>query len=350
MNEYKTLLEKFDRIPRTDIIPPTFMEIAGYPHYENVCSNILAFFFDTTESHQYKDLFLKSFLECVNEEVRDDDLSTIKVTREMPTSSNKRIDIVIETDQLVVAIENKVWASLYNDLSDYANFIDDTYKDIEEKIKVVLSIYPVKKELLINDFINITHSDFLNRVQKNLGHHLTGKTHRYLFQVIDFIETIQNFTKPTTMNKEMIQFFKREADSINNLLEEKNKIQKFIFTKVKELQALTDTENIKANQWIYSKYDLVHDFTFDDGVMIAVDCYLEVEGIAINVWVRKGNVDKIEYLKNLEVYSPEYTFENDRMVVQNKKDMDLLTDTEVIANKLAAILKEINKKAIFTKA
>ena len=29
----------------------TFMQIAGYPHYENVCSNILAFYLDPAEEH-----------------------------------------------------------------------------------------------------------------------------------------------------------------------------------------------------------------------------------------------------------------------------------------------------------
>ena len=38
----QTLLEEFNRqVPPRPERPPTFMEISGYPHCENVCSNIL---------------------------------------------------------------------------------------------------------------------------------------------------------------------------------------------------------------------------------------------------------------------------------------------------------------------
>ena len=33
----------------------TFMEISGYPHYENVCSNILSFYLNPANEHGLKD-------------------------------------------------------------------------------------------------------------------------------------------------------------------------------------------------------------------------------------------------------------------------------------------------------
>ncbi len=44
----------------------TFFDVSGFPHYENVISNILAFFFDVNEEHGLKDLWLKSLFECYN--------------------------------------------------------------------------------------------------------------------------------------------------------------------------------------------------------------------------------------------------------------------------------------------
>ena len=41
------LLDDFRELPGRVDRPRTFMEIASYPHYENVCSNILAFFMDS---------------------------------------------------------------------------------------------------------------------------------------------------------------------------------------------------------------------------------------------------------------------------------------------------------------
>ncbi len=45
------LLDEFKKLPGRVERPRTFMEIAGYPHYENACSNILAFFMDPEEPH-----------------------------------------------------------------------------------------------------------------------------------------------------------------------------------------------------------------------------------------------------------------------------------------------------------
>ena len=45
------LLDDSQKLPNRVERPRTFMEIAGYSHYENVCSNILAFFMDPEEPH-----------------------------------------------------------------------------------------------------------------------------------------------------------------------------------------------------------------------------------------------------------------------------------------------------------
>ena len=46
-----SLLDKFKDLPDRITRPQTFMEIGGYPHYENVCSNFLAFFLDPAGPH-----------------------------------------------------------------------------------------------------------------------------------------------------------------------------------------------------------------------------------------------------------------------------------------------------------
>ena len=42
--------------------PPTLMQIAGFPNWENVYSNILAFFLDTNQDHGFGPLFIRSIL------------------------------------------------------------------------------------------------------------------------------------------------------------------------------------------------------------------------------------------------------------------------------------------------
>jgi hypothetical protein len=57
------LIEAFHSVPRQEPVRPTFMEISQYPHYENVSSNILAFFLDPSNPHGLGSLCLDALLE-----------------------------------------------------------------------------------------------------------------------------------------------------------------------------------------------------------------------------------------------------------------------------------------------
>ena len=57
------LLDRLQKLPRRVERPRTFMEIGGYAHSENVCSNLLAFFFDPGAPHGLGSLFLDALLD-----------------------------------------------------------------------------------------------------------------------------------------------------------------------------------------------------------------------------------------------------------------------------------------------
>lgn len=129
----------------------TFFDISGYPHYENVASNILKFFFDDNEEHQFGNLWLKSLLQVYNAKtsghIFPEDVNGVKsVIREF--SSDKRIDLLIECESFLVVIENKILAGLYNDLSLYTSMAEQ-YRQGLEVIKIVLSLNRKNHQLVI---------------------------------------------------------------------------------------------------------------------------------------------------------------------------------------------------------
>ena len=122
ITQFEQLFNEFKDLPKLKQNNPTYMEIAGYPHYENVCSNVLGFFFDTTQIHDLGDLVIKSLLDCVNENLANKyDLTTKDIIREYYTDKGNRIDIVIVLDEAVIVIENKIFHHLNNELIDYQN-------------------------------------------------------------------------------------------------------------------------------------------------------------------------------------------------------------------------------------
>jgi hypothetical protein len=349
MNEFQELLDKFNTLPKVETTPPTFMEIAGYPHYENVCSNILAFFFDTEEQHEYKDLFLNSLLKCVDEELLSKDITTLNVIREMPTDKGNRIDLIIDTEEVVIGIENKIWAGLYNDLEDYSNFLINKFK--KETVKIVLSLKKVPEFQLSAGFVNVTYSEFFENVKQDLGNQLISKNNRYLFQLIDFIETMQNHTKNRMMNEKTLKFFIEEKEQIDNFLNEHEKVKNYIYSKLIAVRNILNQrieeekiELVDNKQWVWKKFDLVHDFSFEDGLVISVDTTFQLEGIAIKVWVRKGSANKVRTLNELRLAKNLSQRIEDHFEIQDKQDMGLQTPSELVANTILNVLKEIDFK------
>lgn len=142
-----TLLDEFAKLPERIERPQTFMEIGGYPHYENVCSNFLAFFFDPEGPHKLGSLFLDALLDAVSVSEEGEGFGgNVSVEREAGTTNGNRMDVLIKSDTHVVLIENKIFAATVNPFDDYSAYLD-LLKDedgvaYENKVKVLLMLYP----------------------------------------------------------------------------------------------------------------------------------------------------------------------------------------------------------------
>src|ERR1035441_1950722 len=117
IEDYLKLLLAFRALPETKR-SQTFMDISGYPHYENVCSNILKFYFDPAAEHGLGDLLLTSFLRMAGV-TELPALSNASVKTRRGTDGGNSIDLVIEGEAFTIGIENKIFHWLANDLEDY---------------------------------------------------------------------------------------------------------------------------------------------------------------------------------------------------------------------------------------
>jgi len=155
---------------KLDVPLITFQEIAGYPNYENVLSNIYKFFLEF-DHHGLEDLFLQALDDCFNEEVVL--MEECYVHREYYTKNGGRIDLVlsnsedIEKASQIIIIENKIFHQLDNDLEDYWN----TFSEVKQKTGIVLSLKPLQIAL---PFLNITHDVWMEKVKSRLGNYLNS--------------------------------------------------------------------------------------------------------------------------------------------------------------------------------
>ena len=212
--------------------PPTLMEIAGIPHWENVYSNILAFLLDTQKVHGFEQLFIRSLMavyrcRCpAGWPMEGLDLESVQATesveREARTDSDKRIDILIECTDCVVCIENKIWSGLHNDLGDYRKHCEALSDgDRNRVVGIVLSPYRVTDPSLhAHLFVSITYGDLANEVRQRMGGHIGSRNTKYQYLLFDFLEQISRLSRANTMSddqRKFLDFWRKNKGKINNI-------------------------------------------------------------------------------------------------------------------------------------
>ena len=143
------------------------MEIAGYPHFENVCSNILAFYLQPSNEHGFGTLFLDVLAILINAEIEIDGQS-IDVRREELTRIRNRIDLVIESDNYIIGIEKKIYASTNNPFWDYSAHLE-SLSNGRQVYKVLLPLRCVQPLPEFDGFKPICYEDFFQKVVANIG-------------------------------------------------------------------------------------------------------------------------------------------------------------------------------------
>lgn len=232
-----SLLDEFKKLPgRIAARPQTFMEIGGYPHYENVCSNFLAFF-DPEGPHGLGSLFLDALVDSVGIAGGEGGLGgNVSVEREVTTEAGNRIDLLITSDSHAVLIENKIFAAVVNPFKDYAAYLcklkNESGDPYENKCKTLLTLYP-SGEGREQGFVNLTYADFVSAVRSALGHHISEANTRYLTLMLDFLNTLEHLGEGTRMNQDYIKLLAERSDEVATFLKSITEIRNEAKTKAR---------------------------------------------------------------------------------------------------------------------
>ena len=190
--KYNDILKKFSRFP----IPEdesTFLDLCHYSgeRFEEICSRILEFFFQPNNKHGFGDLWFKSLCQLIGCEC--DDAFEMKTRTEEYTygakEKNKRIDIVLQTPSLIVAIENKIGADLYNNLDIYSEHIK-SINGVELLVMAVkdkdINLLKSIADSLMNEmtngfifFINVKEDSSVNFIAKSNSFVNAGEIVKY---------------------------------------------------------------------------------------------------------------------------------------------------------------------------
>jgi len=358
LNEITRLLFDFQKMPNPKK-ERTFLEISGYPHYENVCSNILQFFLDPKNEHGFKDLVLNSIVQLVEKGFKVDcDFEEIRVHREFHTLGQNRIDLIVETNKYVIGIENKVFHFLNNDLNDYSNTISNLCVHNDRiPINIILSLNNLlsnqdRKKAEINNFHCITYEEVFVAINKSIGKYLTSSHPSYTIYLLDFIKSIQNLKSSTMENRVLWNFFKENSEVVQELFSKYNDYKNDLFSKPNKVLEFLPKEiyaPLVKEQWIWNGktenmdnfFALVHDYLIE-GFKISIDATIGIKEWEIKIFGRDDS--DTNYLYNHMLFDAGFITKpikfnlNDRFLIQ-KFDSDV--ELEQVANALKEILKRV---------
>lgn len=322
---FLNLLREFESLP-TILKSKSIFDITGYPHYENVCSRILAFYLDPNNEHGLGGLLFSSLMlaakinPCYDKE-------RFEIKREKTTYAGGRIDIVIETDNQIIGIENKIYHRLINDLDDYSNSIEKWAEPNQTVVKIVLSI---REESASAGFICVTYKEFLEKIREQLGKYISTSSQKWVLYLVDFMNTIDNLSGKNMKLDENDQFFIDNEERVNTLLEARKVFVSKLNDKVKQMKSFmeeADDAEKYPRPWIWKESCLVFDFNLS-GHSISFDLKISARGWELQLFGRDDN-SRLHLDKLMREYKDKIERNDSRYILQKYELTDELNEIEL---------------------
>ena len=300
-NGFVNFLDEFQRLPARTERLPTLMEVAGCAHKENVCSNILAFFFDPEGPHGLGTLFLDAIMRIDGTQNQEGTIgSNVSVEREVTTAAGNRIDILIQSDSHAILIENKIFAGIDNPFDEYSAYLDSLQPTGRHKHKFLLTLTPIsestERDIAAHGFRNITHGRFMNEIRGLLGRYIAPRvdTH-YLPFMLDLLNTLDHLQEGMVMDPAFLDFLVSRRNDAEAFLAKIEALKTELRNKVGGLADLIDVapcSNVSQEKYRERGrlFDiLVHNITLVSGLVVAVDTVISPSGWTVEIFARNGN-------------------------------------------------------------
>jgi hypothetical protein len=324
------LFAGLNNLPKAVNREPTFMEIAGYPHFENVCSNILKFYLQPSNNHGFGTLFLDVLATLIDEEI-EIDWQGVEVKREETTENRKRLDLVIKSNKYVIGIENKIHAGINNNpFDDYSNYLD-SLRNGRKVYKILLSLHLTPPSSELCGFYPISYEIFFLKVLANIDSYSLAVNEPHMTFLRDFIQTMQNRQETTTVDYQRLEYFRDNQQNITALIVEVDGFRKDMWMKTQKLKEVVIFD-ILSGVWKSPK-DFInvnwYIVEISDSFFLQLNIFLTPAGWTIIFSNKKGTIDQVrQWLKDRDI-EVETSVENSDWLVYTGKDKSHPYEAEI---------------------
>ncbi|MCE9969017.1 PD-(D/E)XK nuclease family protein [Aeromonas salmonicida] len=216
----RSLLDELSMVPTPVKREPNLFSIGARGHYENPISDLLAFFLCPNADHNLDSLVLETLLECLPEGAQLSASLINDPQREVTTHTNSRLDLLLESEEWVMALENKIWHHQNNPFSDYEAFLAKHYRD---KPKLLLVLSPSGKSPI--GWYGVAYHDFLNRLSPKLGQaFVTTPFNKWLILLREFLLHLESLMAVSDIPTPTTNFVLSHLNEIQKIQDMKNSV------------------------------------------------------------------------------------------------------------------------------
>lgn len=244
---------KYPAIVRT---PPNVFELLGVDDRETRISRVLQFFLDPSEAHCLGDLVIRALSEGLSDEELDEEeaIEIESVEREVALPTGERIDLLVYGSRNVWCIENKLFATLSNDLLAYQNYVERKPGDHNAHF-VLLSLGQYDESMIERAigidglrFRPLTYQEFFEHIEKRLGPRAAQADRYYLRILLDFMSTIRALTEEEMeIDKRFLDFAADRSEDIEEFLDRFETLKKLMRDRVSNLR--DDVQKAWPDEW-----------------------------------------------------------------------------------------------------
>lgn len=180
----------------------TILNIGGRGHYENATTDVLAFFLDPKQAHGLNRLVLDALLESAS--LGSASFKPVGAPlREWTTGKGNRIDLVIECENTVLVIENKIRHAAVNDFTDYRDSVKKCWPD-KEAVCMLLTMQGDQQP----GWHSATYASLCERIRAKLSEcDAVCKPSKWPMLLRELIVTLEQEMSQQSLNQHELDFF-----------------------------------------------------------------------------------------------------------------------------------------------